>query len=216
MKVNLSDKDHDQPPSDEFMEAVVSGGSIVIECEFCGRVHFATWDDGAGWEEGELEELRANAEKEPDRYIEDATCSSISWGYLNNQQAVYGCPCNHAKKIEDWIWGHRRIIADYLKRRITSTKRDAEMEEELFEGVVESAAELLTRWLEREGWKVDGNCVHNGSYWSRIENVDITKVKVGSLTIDVHSPSSFPEVAKYLKKCDEDAKAFMRKKEAVT
>jgi hypothetical protein len=215
MKMKPGTKDHDQPPSDEFMEAVVSGGSIVIECELCERVHFATWDDGAGWEEGELEGLRANAEKKPDKYIEDATCSSISWGYLNNQQVVWGCPCNLAKKIEDWVWGHRRIISAYFKKRITNQKRDAEMEEELFEGVAESAAELLIAWLKRSGWKVDGNVVHNGSYWSRIENIDITKVKIGTLVIDVHNPDSFPGVEKYLKECDKEAKEFMRKKEAV-
>jgi len=208
-------KDHDKPPSDEFMEALISGGSIVTECELCGRVHFATWDDGADWEEGELEELRANADKEPDRYIEDATCSSISWGYLDGQQAVWGCPCNIARKYEDWIWGHRELVTSYLRKRIRDQKRDAEMEETRMEGVVDSAAELLAEWLRRNGWKVEGNVVHNGSYWSRIENVDMTKVKVGTVTVDVHSPRSFPEVEKYLKMCDEEAKEFMRKKEAV-
>jgi len=202
-------------PSYEFIDAVVNGCAIVIDCELCGRVHFATWDENAGWEEGELEDLRAKAEKDPDRYIEDATCSSISYGWLNGKQVVDGCPCNRARKIEDWIWSHRDIISKYLKSRIMKMKRQAEMEERQVEGVVESAAELLIQWLSKRGWKIDGNCVHNRSYWCRVENVDISKVKVGTLVVDVHDPHSFPSVERYLSQCDKDAKEFMRNMEAV-
>jgi hypothetical protein len=156
-------KDLDTPPSDEFMEAVVDGGSIVTECELCGRVHFATYDGGGDFEEGELEDLRKQADKEPDRYLEEGRYSSISFGYIDGKQAVWGCPCNLAKKYEDWIWGHRRTIIAYLKKRIINEKRDAEMEEELFKGIVDSAAKLLVEWLKGHGWKVQGNVVFNGS-----------------------------------------------------
>ena len=204
-----------EPPSDMFMEAVTDAGSISINCELCGRTHFATCDDNVDFDEGELESLRAKAAENPDKYMEDATVSMISWGYIDNQQVVHGCPCNIARRYEDWIWQHRCLITSYMKNRIRSQKREAEWEENGMEGIVESASELLVEWLKRNGWKVEGNVVHNGSYWSRIENVDMTKVKVGTVIVDVHDPHSFPNVEKYLRECDEEAKEFMRKKEAV-
>lgn len=101
--------------SDVFMRAVCHGGALCsICCEHCGRVHFV--GDGHGdYEDGELEDLRANALKNPGKYIEHNDYDSIDWGYINGKQIVYGCPCNSARQYERWIWSHRYVISKYLK-----------------------------------------------------------------------------------------------------
>jgi hypothetical protein len=115
-----------QPPSEKFWDSVIDSGSIVITCGFCDRTHFVS--DGA-YDEGELEELREKAEKYPDKYIENAMADSIRWGYIGGKQAVYECPCNEARKYEDFIWAHRHLIVKYLRGRtdaqLAEAKRDA-------------------------------------------------------------------------------------------
>ena len=50
--------------SDEFIMAVCHSGSMVITCGFCDKTIFCTYDEG-NYDEGELEELRKNAKKNP-------------------------------------------------------------------------------------------------------------------------------------------------------
>lgn len=49
-------------PSEEFLEALHTRTSAVIDCEFCDRTYFVEEDND--WEEGELEGLRKRSEKE--------------------------------------------------------------------------------------------------------------------------------------------------------
>jgi hypothetical protein len=102
-------------PSEEFLEAFREGSSgMVVDCEFCGRVYFATQDSG-DYEEGELENLRAQAEKDPDKYIEvDCFTTRI---LIDGKGYAYGCKCNKLRRYEDWIWSNRRGIVAYLKAR---------------------------------------------------------------------------------------------------
>jgi len=37
-------------PSEEFLEAICHSGSLVIDCEFCGRTHFGNKEPGMDWE----------------------------------------------------------------------------------------------------------------------------------------------------------------------
>ena len=107
------------------MDAIIEMGSIVIDCGLCGRVHFAS-DERNSFEEGELEELRENAKKEPDRYIE-CQCTSIQWGYFNGVQVVYDCPCRKARRFEDLVWDNRYAILKFLttrSERILSEAKD--------------------------------------------------------------------------------------------
>lgn len=103
-----------EPPSEEFWDAVISAGSIVVNCEFCDRVHFVSEGE---FDEGELEGLREKAKKHPEKYIENGTTDSIRWGYIDGKQAVYDCPCNGARRFEDFIWNHRQMVVSYLTRR---------------------------------------------------------------------------------------------------
>ena len=118
-------------PSEDFLEAFREGTSgMVVQCDFCGRTYFAT-DDSGDYEEGELEDLRARAEKEPDKYVEV--------GYFTERISVegkiyaLGCKCHLVRRHEDWIWRHRRGILSYIKakseRRLKAAKEDADATE---------------------------------------------------------------------------------------
>jgi len=102
--------------TEEFEGCVQHAGSLVITCELCGRTHFATMEEGR-FDEGELEDLREKAKKEPDKYIEDPSYDSISWGRIDGKQAVIGCVCNGLAKYEEFIWRNRHVIARYLKEK---------------------------------------------------------------------------------------------------
>ena len=62
------------PPSEDFITAVTGGGSIVTDCDLCGRTCFEDSEYAGDWEEGELERLRENADKQPDKYVALIQC----------------------------------------------------------------------------------------------------------------------------------------------
>ena len=94
------------------MDSICHAGSPVIECEFCGRIHYAPNSD-LDFEEGELEELEKKHEQDPRKYIRNPD-DAVSWGYLDGKQIVCGCPCNSVLKYEKFIWNHRYVIAKYF------------------------------------------------------------------------------------------------------
>lgn len=110
--------------SEMFQDCVCDSGSLVVECA-CGRVHFAT-DAGAGdYDEGELSKLLANAKKNPEKYLENQVCSSISTGKLDGYTVVYNCPCNWGARHEHFIWANRELIAKYLELRTNEELKTA-------------------------------------------------------------------------------------------
>lgn len=117
--------------SDEFMRAICGHGALCsILCEHCGRTHFV--GDGHGdYEDGELEDLRTNAQRNPGEYIEHNDYDSIDWGYINGKQIVWGCPCNSARRFEQWIWSHRYAIAKYLRLRAEQAGMEARFAQEV-------------------------------------------------------------------------------------
>ena len=121
----------DEAASDVFMRAVCHGGALCsILCEFCGRTHFV--GEGHGdYRDGELEDLRVSAQKNPGKYIEHNDYDTIDWGYINGKQIVYGCPCNSARQYERWIWSHRYIIAKYLRLQAEEIALDAKFAQEV-------------------------------------------------------------------------------------
>jgi len=100
-------------PSDEFMDAVRSGSSIRRVCSLCGRTCFEDDPTAGDWEKDELEELRENAEKYPDKYV---ALPRVETGVIDGKDVVVNCPCNNLRKYEDWIWAHRHIIARYIAK----------------------------------------------------------------------------------------------------
>jgi hypothetical protein len=123
-----------EPASDTFMEAVCNRGALCqILCEFCKRTHFMGELSHGDYEEGELEDLRVKARKKPDKYIEHNDYDSISWGYINGKQIVWGCPCNSARQYEQWIWSHRYVISKYLRLRAQELETEAKFAKEVAE-----------------------------------------------------------------------------------
>jgi len=80
------------------------------------------------YEEGELEELREEAKKEPDKYIEDPSRDTISWGILNKKRFVYECCEEKVARFEQFIWNHRFAIINYLCSKSDKLKVKAEIE----------------------------------------------------------------------------------------
>lgn len=133
MKKTKTTNNELKEPSEYFQNAVSDCGSLVADCDFCGRTHFATYNSN-DFDEGELEDLRVKAEKEPDKYIE-WDCSSISQGRFNGKQVVVHCSCNKLRAYEDWIWSHRYIIMDYFENRIQGECKSAEYEKKRIEAI---------------------------------------------------------------------------------
>lgn len=109
-------------PSEEFQEAFSShGGGCYRNCE-CGRQYF-NGNGGWDWEEGELEHLRAMAEKDPDGYIElDYSCGTME---IFGESIVYFCPCGRARGWESMLCADARSIAEYLSKRGKRWKEEA-------------------------------------------------------------------------------------------
>jgi len=125
-------------PSEEFLEAICDSGSIVIDCDFCGRTHFGNEEPGMDWEEGEFERLFKPSKDNPDRYIYHSDRDTVHWGTLDGKQYVLDCPCNSASKYEDLFWRHRRTIADYFQARAKRELHDSKSNLELADSVSES------------------------------------------------------------------------------
>ena len=112
-------------PSEEFEDAVMHAGSLVVDCTLCGRTHFAT-DETGNYEKGEFEDLRAKALVEPTKYVEHGTEASVGWGGLDGGQAVIGCPCGKMAKYEKFILTHRHVIQRYFEAHAKKLRREAE------------------------------------------------------------------------------------------
>lgn len=113
--------------SENFENAFIGAGSLVAECGFCDRIHFANgeWGD---WEEGELESLRGSAKLQPDKFIEHGDSDTISYGWIAGSQFVPGCPCipEKVQRYQDFIWEHRNQIAEFLKTETKALKAVAD------------------------------------------------------------------------------------------
>ena len=120
-------------PSDEFVLAFRVGGTSIIECGFCKRIHYAPGSE-LDFDKKEMQRLIKNREKNPDKYIchdED----SVSFGQLDGVQYVVDCPCNTARTYEKLIINHRWQIVDYLKSRAEKMERKAKEESKLVKGL---------------------------------------------------------------------------------
>jgi len=108
----------------QFFEDIFDSrvGSSVRTC-CCGRVYFNP-DGGWDWEEGLLEELYAEAEKDPDKYR--ALDYPVGYMMINDQTVVYNCPCGTAERYEGFLVKHARQIATYLNGRAKFLRKEAD------------------------------------------------------------------------------------------
>ena len=103
----------EEPPSDEFCNAIFHTGTDYATCEACGRVFF---NDNPADEIKNIEELRKLAIENSDQY-HNLGDSGASIGTLDGINAVYGCPCNFLRKYERLIYANRFKILQYLQNR---------------------------------------------------------------------------------------------------
>jgi len=115
--------------SEEFIRAFSRHGTIVATCA-CGRTHFASYDADC-FDEGELEKLSAQQQREPNKFVEHFQ-SSVSVVHFGNETLVADCDCDRLKRYENFIWAYRQSILDYLVKRNT---RDFNMVTELNEQI---------------------------------------------------------------------------------
>lgn len=113
-------------PSDLFIDAV-SGcgghGSYEMECNWCKRQHFCpenqwAWDGTEEETEGFKKYAEAEYEKNPEGVVLHYDTDSISGVLVNGINFVLCCPCNGLRRYETFIWTHRNMIRNYLKKRI--------------------------------------------------------------------------------------------------
>ena len=89
---------------------------LIADCGFCGRCYFSDGCVEGDYEENELEEFRAKAALNPIMYIE---WGGLVWTTLiNGKEWVAGCECNGPRQVEDFIWSHRNLCAEYLQLRV--------------------------------------------------------------------------------------------------
>jgi hypothetical protein len=122
--------------SEAFEDAFRAGiGTTNADCQVC-RVHvFASGDNSMGWEPGELEALQKKAAAQPDKYQELGMSDGVSLGEINGLQFVIDHGCEKLYKYEQFIWGDRRQIAEYLKKRVATKQADAQRDDELLKGL---------------------------------------------------------------------------------
>ena len=114
----------DTPPSDLFEDAFrdsVSGCRCTCAC---GRICFDNVNGGYDWDPGEFEELLKGVIAEPNRYV--ALDYSVGTMTIDGNEWVMGCPCNGARRFQDFVDGHARQIAEYLNAKAKQLKQDAE------------------------------------------------------------------------------------------
>lgn len=112
-----------EQPSELFMDLICDGGTPSIDCQLCGRTHFATGIHNDISPE-ELADLNEKANKEPDKYVRSDN-DSIGFGWFNGMQVVYGCPCGKLKRYEDFIWHNKHLIIRYIKARAADDAKKA-------------------------------------------------------------------------------------------
>jgi hypothetical protein len=122
--------------SEAFEDAFRAGiGTTSAKCEVCGVHVFASGDNSMGWEPGELEALQKNAKEQPDKYQELEMSDGVSLGDINGLQFVIDHGCEKLGRYERFIWGDRKRIVEYIKKRTAEKKADQERDDELLKGI---------------------------------------------------------------------------------
>lgn len=102
-----------QKVSAEFVDAIITGGSCVIDCEFCNRTFFDC--NGLDMDDGELEELNRKAARDSSKYVR--VDGAPSYGLFAGRQVVFQCDLldKHLARYEQLIWHSRGVIERYMK-----------------------------------------------------------------------------------------------------
>ncbi len=107
------------------------GGTLCsVLCTDCDRTYFVTSPGHGDYEEGEIEDLRERAEREPDKYIEVSDFDSVSFMIHpgTGKQIVTGCICDPTRGLSEWIESHAQQLTKYLWLYWESRRKKAERE----------------------------------------------------------------------------------------
>lgn len=115
----------------------MSSSSLAISCEFCNRFYFICRGD---YDEGELEYYQKCAELNPEMYCEDS--DYIAWCYVNGKQYVYDCPCNGPRRVETFMWSHRKLFVKYLRKRVAEMQRQVSEEQYLINSIPKAGEQI--------------------------------------------------------------------------
>ncbi len=118
----------DEEVTKEFLRSFISGGTIAADCDFCGRTIYVDGGLYSFGEPGELQEAIKNCRENPDKFLMWYGDVSLEIGHLDGRQFVVGCPCNKVTPYERFIWNYRWQIADYLRLRTNSLRKNVLLE----------------------------------------------------------------------------------------
>jgi len=126
-------------PSEEFETAITHAGSIMINCQLCGRTHLGNDETAIEQSLGtkEYKSLQKEIKENPKGYILREE-EMVPWGMIGGKQAVIGCPCNKLSLYENLFWNSRYIIEDYFLSRTEKELSEAKDNKSLAEKVKKS------------------------------------------------------------------------------
>lgn len=102
------------------------GACCSVHCEACDRIYFVTSSGHGDYDEGELDQLRAHAAEEPEKYVEVPDYSSVSTMTIpGGKHVVIGCLCDPTKPLSDFIEGYAEEITAYLREYWKATREEA-------------------------------------------------------------------------------------------
>lgn len=118
-------------PSDLFTNALHGGGGASMECQ-CGILHlcpdnsnYDIGDEEVSWKKYCEDEYKDH----PDTVVLSYGYNAIEYKEIDGSVFVYDCKCwDKLAKYENWIWGNRNIIRNYLKARVDYELNLAEQE----------------------------------------------------------------------------------------
>ena len=102
-----------------------SGTSCVVECD-CGRIHFVSASGHGDYEDGELEKLQQDAEKEPTKYVEEAHYDTIDVLNIHGMTLIPDCPCGKAERYAAFLEDHAEEVAVFVASYLTDQRKEAE------------------------------------------------------------------------------------------
>lgn len=117
--------------SEAIKDAICDGGTPVSQCGFCHCTHYG---NGRDMDEGEWDRLEKKRDGAPE-FFKGHDYDSISIGQIEGTNYVWNCGCEQSEerlsRIENFLWGHQRIIDSYYKRRIKDMKEEAATREKM-------------------------------------------------------------------------------------
>ncbi len=109
-----------------FVSAFSCHSSTTVADCGCGRTYFTSCPTGGDFDEGELEELQANREKEPDLYFETNVYDSIEIVAIGGEEYIPQCKCGFLRPYIQFMEIKKEQLAMFLIERFRQSIGDKE------------------------------------------------------------------------------------------